>query len=163
MKNAILFGNGFNRLSSNLSWDKLLNRISKDSLISDIPNTLQYETIILANEFYQYEQLFDANGDRLITSDGQELYVRDKPVEEEIKWSDLWEIHKGKYRSEFLKSKTEDGLKGYYRRVFNRAASKNSLEFIFTVTCVYTQPCYHSEEELLKFHLQEAMQHLKVL
>lgn len=85
MKNAILFGNGFNRLSSNLSWDKLLNRISKDSLISDIPNTLQYETIILANEFYQYEQLFDANGDRLITSDGQELYVRDKPVEEEIK------------------------------------------------------------------------------
>ena len=49
------------------------------------------------------------------------------PVEEEIKWSDLWEIHKGKHRAEFLKTKSEDTLKGYYRCAFNRAASKNSL------------------------------------
>ena len=85
MKNAIFFGNGFNLLSENLSWDKLLKRISKAPLISDIPNTLQYETIILSNEYYQYEPLIDANGDKLITADGKELWVRDKPVEEEIK------------------------------------------------------------------------------
>lgn len=84
------------------------------------------------------------------------------PIGEEIKWSDLWEIHKGKYRSEFLKEKSEDSLKGYYRRVFNRAVSKNSLEFIFTITCIYTQPCYQSEEKILKFHLQEAMQRVNM-
>ena len=85
MKNAILFGNGFNLLSGNLSWDKLLNRISKDSLISDIPNTLQYETIILANEYYQYEPFILADGSKFILADGKEFWVRDKPVEEEIK------------------------------------------------------------------------------
>lgn len=40
------------------------------------------------------------------------------PVGEEIKWSDLWEISKGKYRADFLKSFTPDKLKGYYRRFF---------------------------------------------
>lgn len=85
MKNAVLFGNGFNLLSENISWNKLLKEISNDSLIAGIPNTLQYETIILANEYYRYEPLIDANGYRLITADGKELRVRDKPVEEEIK------------------------------------------------------------------------------
>ena len=85
MKNAILFGNGFNLLSGNLSWDKLLNRISKDSLISDIPNTLQYETIILANEYYQYEPFILADGSKFILADGKEFWVRDKSVEEDIK------------------------------------------------------------------------------
>jgi len=84
------------------------------------------------------------------------------PVSEEIKWSDLWEIHKSKYRSEFLKTKSEDTLKRYYRRVFNRAVDKKSLEFIFTVTYVYTQTCYQSEEEVLKFHLQESMQRVNM-
>ena len=85
MKNAILFGNGFNLLSGNLSWDKLLNRISKDSLISDIPNTLQYETIILANEYYQYEPFILADGSKFILAEGKEFWVRDKSVEEDIK------------------------------------------------------------------------------
>ena len=30
------------------------------------------------------------------------------------------------------------------------------------MTCVYTQLCYHSESELLKFHLQEAMQRVNM-
>ncbi len=122
------------------------------------------ETFRRSNPFYIRSNVrFSADDYRLFQNEIEELNEKyDIPVGEEIKWSDLWEIHKGKYRSEFLKSKTEDGLKGYYRRVFNRAASKNSLEFIFTVTCVYTQPCYHSEEELLKFHLQEAMQRVNM-
>ena len=62
----------------------------------------------------------------------------------------------------FSADKTEDALKGYYRRVFNCAVKKKSLEFIFTVTCVYTQTCYQSEEEVLKFHLQEAMQRVNM-
>lgn len=36
------------------------------------------------------------------------------------------------------------------------------MEFIFTVTCVYTQYCYQSEEEMLKFHLQEVMQRVNM-
>lgn len=33
------------------------------------------------------------------------------PVGEEVKWSDLWETHRGKYRAEFLKGFSEDQLK----------------------------------------------------
>ncbi|MBR7092742.1 MAG: DUF3800 domain-containing protein [Clostridia bacterium] len=84
------------------------------------------------------------------------------PVGEEVKWSDLWEIHRGKYRAEILKGLSEDKLKGYYRRVLQYAAANGSLLFLFTVTCVFTQPCYHSESELLKFHLQEAMQRVNM-
>lgn len=84
------------------------------------------------------------------------------PIGEEVKWSDIWEVHRGKYRSEFLKGLSEDNLKGYFRKVFQNAVSKDSLLFLFTVTCVYIQPCYHSENELLKFHLQEAMQRVNM-
>lgn len=84
------------------------------------------------------------------------------PVGEEVKWSDLWEIHRGKYRAEFLKGLSEEKLKGYYRRVFQCATAKDSVRFLFTVTCVFIQPCYHSESELLKFHLQEAMQRVNM-
>ena len=84
------------------------------------------------------------------------------PIGEEIKWSDLWEIHKGKYRTSFLTVLTEDNLKGYFRRIFQLATGKASLQFIFTITCVYIQPCYHSESEMLKFHLQEAMQRVNM-
>ena len=84
------------------------------------------------------------------------------PVGEEVKWSDLWETKRGKYRAEFLKGLSEDTLKGYYRRVFQCATAKDSVRFLFTVTCVFIQPCYHSESELLKFHLQEAMQRVNM-
>ncbi len=53
-------------------------------------------------------------------------------------------------------------LKGYYRSVMEIASAKPSLQYIFTVTCVYTQVCYQSEEEILKFHLQEAMQRVNM-
>lgn len=80
------------------------------------------------------------------------------PVGEEIKWSDLWEIHNGKYRADFLKKYKEDTLKGYYRSVLKLASRKKSFYLLYTVTCIFTQACYQSEEEMLKFHLQEAMQ-----
>lgn len=102
---------------------------------------------------------FSADDYRLFQNEIEELNKKYQvPVGDEIKWSDLWEIHKGKYRSDFLKSQTEDFLCAYCRHVFCRAADKKSLEFIFTVTCVYMQPCYQSEEEMIKFHIQEVMQ-----
>lgn len=84
------------------------------------------------------------------------------PVGKEIKWSDLWEVCKGKYRTDFLKPFTPDKIKGYYRHFFNRVADKPSLLFIFTVTCIYTQPCYQAENEVLKFHMQEAFQRIQM-
>lgn len=93
-----------------------------------------------------------ANDYRVFQKEIQELNTKyGVPVGEEIKWSDLWEISKGKYRADFLKSFTPDKLKGYYRQFFNRVVDKTSLLFIFTVTCVYTQPCYQAENEVLKF------------
>ncbi len=100
---------------------------------------------------------------RVFQKEIQELNTKyGVPVGEEIKWSDLWEISKGKYRVDFLKSFTPDKLKGYYRRFFNRVVDKPSLLFIFTVTCVYTQPCYQAENEVLKFHMQEAFQRIQM-
>ena len=73
---------------------------------------------------------------RVFQKEIQELNTKyGVPVGEEIKWSDLWEISKGKYRVDFLKSFTPDKIKGYYRRFFNRVVDKPSLLFIFTVTC----------------------------
>lgn len=127
---------------------------------SGVYNKRPNEKFRHSNPFYILSNVrLSVDDYRLFQNEIEELNKKYSiPVGEEIKWSDIWEIHKGKYRTEFLKSKSEDALKGYYRRVFNRATSKKSLEFIFTVTCVYTQSCYQSKEEVLKFHLQEAMQ-----
>ena len=102
------------------------------------------ETFRRSHPFYIRSSVrFSSDDYRQFQNEIQELNKQyGVPIGEEIKWADLWEIHKGKYRSEFLRNKTEDSLKGYYRRVFNRAVSTNSLEFVFTITCVYTQPCY---------------------
>lgn len=100
---------------------------------------------------------------RLLQSEVQSLSRQyGVPIGEEIKWSDLWELHKGEYRAPFLTALTEDNLKGYFRKVFQLATGKASLHYIFTITCVYIQPCYHSESEMLKFHLQEAMQRVNM-
>ena len=57
---------------------------------------------------------------------------------------------------------TPDQLKGYYRKVFELTTSKDSLQFIFTITFLYIQHAYQSEAEILKFHLQEAMQRVQM-
>lgn len=85
MKNAIFFGNGLNRLNGGFSWEALLKEITNDCLIEGISNTLQYETIILDRDYYDYEPLVTADGYQLITADGQEFCAKDKPAEENIK------------------------------------------------------------------------------
>ncbi len=122
------------------------------------------ETFRHSHPFYIRSNVrFSADDYRKFQNEIEKLNTKyNIPLNDEIKWSDLWRVHKGKYRSEFLKSMPEKTLEGYYRRVFNRAVDKDSLQFIFTITCVYTQSCYHSEEEMLKFHLQEAMQRVNM-
>ena len=57
---------------------------------------------------------------------------------------------------------TEDRLKGYYRKVFECASQKNSLQYIFTITNVYEQYCLLEEWHVYKFHLQEAFQRVQM-
>lgn len=83
MKNAILFGNGLNLLNGGISWNDLLEKISSEPLIEKIPNTLQYETIVLASEKY-YNESFIFNAGSLLLSNGSPLYTK-KPIEEDIK------------------------------------------------------------------------------
>ena len=127
-------------------------------------NKLPSEPFRRSHPFYIRSTICLSSDDyRLFQGEVQGLNKRyGLPVGEEVKWSDLWEIHRGKYRAGFLKGLSEEKLKGYYRRVFQYASAKDSLLFLFTVTCVFTQPCYHSESELLKFHLQEAMQRVNM-
>ena len=61
-KHAVLFGNGLNLLNGGISWSALLKNISNGTLLTGIPNTLQYETIILALEYYKYVPFKTADG-----------------------------------------------------------------------------------------------------
>lgn len=85
MKNVILFGNGLNLLNGGITWYNLLEKITTGSLITGIPNTLQYETIVLASEYYHYESFVTADGYMLSSADGRQFNVIDKPAEENIK------------------------------------------------------------------------------
>lgn len=84
------------------------------------------------------------------------------PVGEEIKWTDAWEINKGRYRKDFLRGFSTDKLLGYCRRFLSRAMEKESFQLFYTVTCVCNQPCCHTESDLLRFHFQEAFQRIQM-
>lgn len=84
------------------------------------------------------------------------------PIEEEIKWADLWSLHKGNPRTLAIGKMKEDRLKGYYRKAFEIASSKESLKYIFTITNVHEQYCLIESKYVYKFHLQEAFQRIKM-
>ncbi|MBP5593485.1 MAG: DUF3800 domain-containing protein [Clostridia bacterium] len=84
------------------------------------------------------------------------------PYDEEIKWSDLWSKTKNKPRNDFIKRITISRLKGYYRKVFETAISKNSLRFMFTVTDIVGKTCDWSREPIYKSHLQDAFQRIQM-
>lgn len=84
------------------------------------------------------------------------------PVGEEIKWSDLWEKLRNRPRTPAIAAITKDRLKGYYRKVFECASQKDSLQYIFTITNVYEQYCLLEERHIYKFHLQEAFQRVQM-
>ena len=84
------------------------------------------------------------------------------PVGEEIKWSDLWEVIKGRPRADFLREIQPDRLKGYYRKVFEAATQRESVCFFFSITFLFIQHGYQAEMEILKFHLQEVMQRMEM-
>jgi len=107
--------------------------------------------------------LISAEQYRLFQKDMQTLNAMyEIPIDEEIKWDDLWALHKGNPRTEAIAKMSEDRLRGYYRRAFARASKCDSLLFVFTITCVYDKSCLIRPENVYKFHLQNAFQRISM-
>ena len=119
------------------------------------------EKTIRNSPFYiRSNVIMTAEAYKAFQSDMQELNKKyGVPVGEEIKWADLWSLHKNNPRTDFIATMSEDKLKGYYRRVFHRA---QSAVFLFTITSLRGQNCVWSEDTLLRFHLQEALQRIQM-
>ena len=74
MEKTILYGNGVNLLGGGPSWNKLLQDISKKSLLPPIQsNTLKYEYIILPQKETTNFFLVTSSGQHLVTHDGKRL------------------------------------------------------------------------------------------
>ena len=84
------------------------------------------------------------------------------PLDEEIKWSDLWRKNKDNPRSEFISKLSPDRLKGYYRKGLETATALESTEFMFTVSDMYGKTCGLKEETVYSFHLQDAFQRVQM-
>ena len=107
--------------------------------------------------------LISAEEYRLFQKDMQTLNaIYEIPIDEEIKWDDLWALHKGTPRTEAISRMSEDRLKDYYRRAFARASQCTSLQFVFTITCVYDKSCLIRPENVYIFHLRNAFQRISM-
>lgn len=84
------------------------------------------------------------------------------PFDEEIKWSDLWRKIKNNPRNDLIAMMPESRLKGYYRRIFETANSKESTCYLFTATDIVGRTCGWSEEQVYKSHLQDAFQRIQM-
>lgn len=94
-EHAILFGNGLNLLNKDtLSWNDLLNKISGNNVIKEIPNTFKYEAIILSKEYVEIVKFSTMDRKSLTLNDGKTLHVTEESESR-------------------LKDKISDSLKGY--------------------------------------------------
>lgn len=58
----------------------------------------------------------------------------DIPLTQEIKWSDIYEIQKNRYRDEFLKSFNVSDIKNYIQIFLKNASELKSIKYVFTIT-----------------------------
>ena len=84
---TVLFGNGLNLLTQgNPSWKDLLASIAKENLEDNIPNTLQYEAIIVKQPYRgKPEKLYTSDGKALFFANGEAVYVAGEIVENRLK------------------------------------------------------------------------------
>lgn len=82
MENTLFLGNGLNLLNGAKSWNDLLSSIAfalgGKNIIVNVPNTLQYESIMLDTYYTTGVQLVDTNGSMLTDKDGLRLYSTEK-------------------------------------------------------------------------------------
>ena len=84
------------------------------------------------------------------------------PINEEIKWSDLWLKTKGRPRTNAIDAIQMSTLKGYYRKIFEIASKKQSIKYVFTITFLYDKSCTIKSENVYKFHFQDAFQRISM-
>lgn len=56
------------------------------------------------------------------------------PINEEVKWSDIYELQKKRYRVDFLKDYSIDKLKQYITDYISIAHLKQSIKYVFTIS-----------------------------
>lgn len=137
MRNAILYGNGLNLLSNKTSWNELLEKISSnDSLITGIPNTMQYETVVLSSDYYcTHEPFMLADGKKLVTADGETFMVGDKLAEEEIKnkiKDELKNLESNVAYERLIQLNIEHFITTNYDQVLYNLLSAQGYEKVFT-------------------------------
>lgn len=75
--NTLFLGNGLNLLEGAKNWNTLLTGIAFATggrgIIDNVPNTLQYESIMLHTDYSSYATLEDADGRVFVDSDGKIL------------------------------------------------------------------------------------------
>lgn len=107
--NTLFLGNGLNLLEGAKDWNTLLsniaNAVGSRRLIDNVPNTLQYESIMLHTHFTTVATLIDADGKVLIDRDGKTLKTKET-TEELIKReisNAIMSIHSGEYHKQFVR------------------------------------------------------------
>lgn len=106
--NTLFLGNGLNLLEGAKDWNTLLTSIAIVAggrrIIDDVPNTLQYESIMLHTEYSSYATLEDANGRMFVDSDGK-IFKTKENTEEFIKREisrAIESIHASEYHKHFI-------------------------------------------------------------
>ena len=79
--NTVLFGNGFNLLNGSDSWGKIVRTISEENNEGKIPNTLQYEDLIVKEPYQTDLYLITENGDHITTDDGDRIIIGSEKTE----------------------------------------------------------------------------------
>ena len=127
------------------------NRRPSDRHIKSHPFYIRSNVLMSIEDYRQYQM------DMQRISGEYEI-----PFDEEIKWSDLWRKIKGNPRNALINRMPESRLKGYYRKVFETALAKDSTQFLFTVTDIVGRTCGLKNEDVYKFHLQDAFQRIQM-
>lgn len=103
-----------------------------------------------AGQYYKYPSIKNISSDPFYVRSGVYISTEDYinfqnnidelktnfniPNNQEIKWSDIYAIQKGRYRNDFLKKYSDKNIMDYILMYLNCASKFNSIKFLFTIT-----------------------------
>ena len=79
------------------------------------------------------------------------------PLNQEIKWSDIYEIQKKRYREHFLMQYDDESIMSYIASYLRYAAELQSLKYVFTITQNHLNS-FADKNYILYAHLQNIYQ-----
>lgn len=161
--NTLFLGNGLNLLSGAKDWNTLLSSISYvtggKSIIDDVPNTLQYESIMLDTDYKTDTVLKDSDGYILVDSEGYALQTAENTeqlVKEKIAGA-LSSIVYNKEHGRFLKLPFEHIITTNYDDAIAQALSElglkmDSMDFAERLYSIRRHATYKKEDEKKSIH-----------